>query len=51
MGLAIVLLRETPSPIQLLGVGLVIGGIAGATVPVARLRDGLTRVRPVPTAD
>ena len=51
MGLAIVLLSETPSPIQLLGVGLVIGGIAGATVPVARLRDGLQRARQVPTAE
>ena len=49
MGLAIVLLRETPSPIQLLGVGLVVGGIAAATVPVARLRDGLARARPAPT--
>jgi drug/metabolite transporter (DMT)-like permease len=51
IGLAIVLLKETPSPIQLLGVGLVIGGIAGATVPVARLRDGLMRARSVPTGD
>lgn len=49
MGLAIVLLGETPSPTQLLGVGLVIGGIAAATVPVARLRDGLGRSR-APTA-
>jgi drug/metabolite transporter (DMT)-like permease len=46
MGLAIVLLRETPSPTQLLGVGLVVGGIAGATVPVARLRDRWQRARP-----
>jgi drug/metabolite transporter (DMT)-like permease len=45
MGLAIVLLGETPSPTQLLGVALVIGGIAGATVPVARVRDGLLRAR------
>jgi drug/metabolite transporter (DMT)-like permease len=51
MGLAIVLLGETPSATQLLGVGLVIGGIAAATVPVARLRDGLQRVRPAPTGD
>jgi drug/metabolite transporter (DMT)-like permease len=51
MGLAIVLLGETPSPTQLLGVALVIGGIAGATVPVARVRDGLLRARPSPTAD
>ena len=51
MGLAIVLLGETPSAVQLLGVALVIGGIAAATVPVARLRDGLGRVRPAPTGD
>ena len=51
MGLAIVLLGETPSPTQLLGVGLVIGGIAAATIPVARLRDGLQRARPAPTTD
>jgi drug/metabolite transporter (DMT)-like permease len=37
--LARVLLDETPSPEQLLGVGLVIAGIAVATVPVRRLRD------------
>ncbi len=43
VGLAMVLLGETPSAIQLLGVGLVIGGIAAATVPLARLRDGLRR--------
>ena len=51
MGLAIVLLGETPSATQLLGVGLVIGGIAAATVPVARLRDGFQRVRPAPAGD
>ncbi len=51
MGLAIVLLGETPSPTQLLGVALVIGGIAGATVPLARLRDGLSRARPSPSLD
>jgi drug/metabolite transporter (DMT)-like permease len=51
MGLAIALLRETPSVTQLLGVGLVIGGIAGATVPVARLRDRWQRARPSPLAD
>ncbi|MEO8570305.1 MAG: DMT family transporter [Chloroflexota bacterium] len=45
MGLAIVLLGETPSATQLLGVGLVVGGIAAATVPVARFRDGLLRAR------
>lgn len=41
MGLAMLLLAEQPSPAQLLGVVLVIGGIAVATVPLARLRDGL----------
>jgi drug/metabolite transporter (DMT)-like permease len=46
MGLAMVLLDEAPSATQLLGVALVIGGIAAATVPLARLRDGLARVRP-----
>lgn len=49
MGLAIVLLGEAPSTTQLLGVGLVIGGIAAATVPVGRLRGGWQRVRPSPT--
>ena len=51
MGLAMVLLGETPSATQLLGVGLVIGGIAAATVPVARLRDGLQRMRPASAGD
>ena len=36
--LAMVLLREAPSPLQLLGVALVVGGIAVATVPLGRLR-------------
>jgi drug/metabolite transporter (DMT)-like permease len=39
VGLTIVLLGETPSATQLAGVGLVIGGIALATVPAGRLRD------------
>ncbi len=51
MGLAIVLLGETPSAVQLLGVALVIGGIAGATVPVARIRDGWQRGRPSPAGN
>ena len=51
MGLAIVLLGETPSAVQLLGVALVIGGIAGATIPVGRLRDGWRRARPAPTGN
>jgi drug/metabolite transporter (DMT)-like permease len=41
VGLAYVLLGERPSGPQLLGVTLVIGGIAVATIPLARLRDGL----------
>ncbi len=36
--LAMILLAETPSPAQLAGVALVVGGIALATVPVGRLR-------------
>ncbi len=48
VGLSMVLLGERPSPAQLLGVGLVIGGIAVATVPVARLRDSLRRTTPGP---
>lgn len=32
-------LNETPSLAQLVGVGLVVGGIAIATVPIGRLRD------------
>ena len=51
MGLAIVLLGEAPSATQILGVGLVIGGIAAATVPLSRLRDGWQRVRPSPTTN
>jgi drug/metabolite transporter (DMT)-like permease len=51
MGLAIVLLGETPSPVQLLGVALVIGGIAGATIPVARIRDGWARTRAAPAGE
>ncbi len=38
------LLDETPSLIQLAGVGLILGGIAIATVPVARLRDARRRI-------
>ena len=41
VALSIVLLGEAPSVAQLAGVGLVIGGIAVATVPVSRLRDSL----------
>ena len=45
IGLAMVLLGETPSPTQLLGVALVIGGITAATIPLARFRDGFQRAR------
>ena len=41
--LAMVLLDERPSPAQLVGVVLVIGGIGLATLPVAQLRDRLGR--------
>jgi drug/metabolite transporter (DMT)-like permease len=51
MALAMILLDETPSPTQLLGVVFVIGGITAATIPVARVRDGLQRFRsPSPIA-
>jgi drug/metabolite transporter (DMT)-like permease len=43
VGLSMVLLGERPSPAQLLGVVLVVGGIAVATVPLARVRDALRR--------
>jgi drug/metabolite transporter (DMT)-like permease len=39
--LSVVLLDERPSAAQLAGVALVIGGIAVATIPLARWRDGL----------
>lgn len=39
--LAMILLAETPSVAQLVGVALVISGIGVATVPVGRLRDRL----------
>ena len=42
--LARLLLKEEPSLTQLLGVALVIGGIAIATVPVGLLRDSAARV-------
>jgi drug/metabolite transporter (DMT)-like permease len=49
VGLSMVLLDERPSPAQLLGVALVIGGIAVATVPVARVRDAVRARRNVAT--
>ncbi len=41
--LSMLLLGESPSITQLIGVVLIVGGIAAATVPLARLRDGLRR--------
>ena len=43
VGLAMVLLGEAPSVPQLVGVALVIGGIALATVPLDRVRTALRR--------
>jgi drug/metabolite transporter (DMT)-like permease len=48
VGLSMVLLAERPSAVQLVGVALVVGGIAVATIPLARLRDGLRGVRDEP---
>jgi drug/metabolite transporter (DMT)-like permease len=48
VGLSMVLLGERPSATQLAGVALVVGGIAFATVPLARVRDGLRAIREVP---
>jgi drug/metabolite transporter (DMT)-like permease len=45
VGLSAVLLGERPSVIQLGGVALVVGGIAIATVPLARVRDGVRIAR------
>ncbi len=45
VGLSVVLLGERPSVAQLAGVALVIGGIALATVPLARIRDGIRNAR------
>ena len=46
--LAMVLLGEAPSALQLVGVALVVGGIAVATLPLARLRGALAPVTPSP---
>ena len=45
VGLSAVLLGERPSVVQLAGVALVVGGIAIATVPLARVRDGVRFAR------
>ena len=41
VALSMVLLQETPSLAQLVGVGLVVGGIAIATMPFGRMRASL----------
>ena len=41
VGLAVVLLGETPSVAQIAGIGLVMAGIAVATVPLGRMREAL----------
>jgi len=46
--LAAVLLGEAPSPGQLLGVGLILGGVALATAPLDRVGDG--RRSEIPTS-
>ena len=53
VGLAMLLLGERPSPAQLIGVAMVVGGIALATVPLARLRDAWRRSKasPVPPGE
>jgi drug/metabolite transporter (DMT)-like permease len=43
-----VLLGEAPSALQLVGVALVVGGIAVATLPLARLRGALAAPTPSP---
>ena len=48
MGLAMVLLGEAPSPPQIIGVVLVIGGIALATVPLDKVRSSLRRTDRAP---
>ena len=50
VGLSMVLLGERPSIAQLGGVALVIGGIAVATVPIARVRDAIRAGRDQPAA-
>jgi drug/metabolite transporter (DMT)-like permease len=46
VGLAMVLLAETPSPLQLIGVALVIGGIFYATVSTSRAGRSAASVSP-----
>lgn len=48
--LAMVLLGERPSPFQLAGVVLVVGGIAVATVPRERIREAFARPGPAGAA-
>jgi len=51
VGLAIVLLGEAPSPVQLAGVALVIGGIAIATLGGSGLRIRLPQVSEAPAGE
>jgi drug/metabolite transporter (DMT)-like permease len=48
VALAMLLLGEAPSGLQLLGVALVVGGIAIATVPLGRIRGVLAPAAPAP---
>ena len=41
--LAMLIVSETPSPLQLLGVGLVVAGVAVGTVPFGRMAAGVRR--------
>ena len=41
--LAMIIVAETPSPLQLLGVGLVVVGVAVGTVPFGRVAAGMRR--------
>ena len=50
VGLAMILLGETPSLPQILGVVLVIGGIALATVPLDKVRSSLRRTDRAPAS-
>jgi drug/metabolite transporter (DMT)-like permease len=45
VAVAAVVLAEAPSPLQLLGVGLILGGLAFATAPVGRMRGAASARR------
>jgi drug/metabolite transporter (DMT)-like permease len=42
---AAILLGEAPSPLQLIGVALILGGLLLATAPVGRMRAAVTARR------